>query len=124
NNEPSHQGGAARKQQHDNSVRKAPLGKPWQRTHQASRVAPRIRGADAASELQTKHHRPLVPLKPPPEKTIHSVPPGLGESHSCGGVGGSSKPFRPRQARRWIATPNDGENLDLDRLKNARTPLP
>ncbi|CAM9144047.1 unnamed protein product, partial [Ectocarpus sp. 13 AM-2016] len=69
NNEPPHQGGAAREQQYDNSFRKAPLEKPWQRPHQASRVAPRIRGADAASELQTKHRRPLVPLKPPSEKT-------------------------------------------------------
>lgn len=124
NNEPSHQGGPTRKQQHNNAARRAPRDKPWQRTHQPSLVAPRIRGADAASGLQTKHHRPLVPLKPPPEKTIHSFPPGLGESHSCQGVGGSSKPLPRRQARRWIATPNNGENLDLDRLQNARTPLP
>eukprot|EP00903_Cladosiphon_okamuranus_P009591 g9130.t1 len=47
---------------------------------------------------------------------------GLSDGEGVGGV--SKPPPRPRQSRRWIATPAEGRKLDLGRLENTRDPVP
>lgn len=87
-------------------------------------AAPRNRPA-AKGLHDVALHRPLLPIQPPPENVFHSPPPGMGTESGGEEAGGVSKPPpRPRQTRRWIATPVEGTKLDLGRLENARDPYP
>lgn len=126
--EPSRSAAQARKKFADDSAHDL-REKPW-RQRQKHLPPPQVgapRTRPAAKGLHdVAPHRPLLPIQPPPESVPRPPPPGgmgtKGDGEEVKGV--SKPPARPRQSRRWIATPVEGTNLDLGRLENARDPFP